>query len=676
LTFSRAALAGSLLLVLSLLFAVSASAATRIWDGGCGENTNWSCAANWSEDSDPGKGDVALFNGTSTNDAVVDKEFAGSVASVRIRPAYTGTISLGRSLSVLGPFNQAGGSFTSAGKSLTLKSLALSAGSFTASSGTTSISSTLKITGEPTFDANEGTVVFNGGGGTLTCDEVAFAHIAFAHTSGVKTVGPSCSLPLGEDPVAGSGGGGGITLNGSLSGSGTLTTFKKLTLGETGELSGFSGLLANALIAAGTHSFGEYEPFKVSGDFTLMPGASFTAPHGTASFGKNFTIGSGAGFDSNEGTIKFVSRTSFTLACDGQTFSSVVFESAGRKTIGSDCSLPLGASPSLGSGGTVLDGTLTGSGTLSESGMLEIGSIDPGLDSFADIVDNGALLLTPGAALTAPEGTLTVTGDFTADGGATFDANEGTVEFGAARRTTRSIACGEATFSHVVLANVGKQIVDAGCELPLGAEPTIGQGGQIELNGSLLGSGALTAESALLTLGVTGNLSGFSGLSSEALTVGGTYAFGAYEPFAVGGDFSITTEGAFTAPTVTASFAGNFSNGGIFEANGGTVELTGSNQELSGSTAFNDLTKIATASSTLKFPAGATQTVEGSLRLEGASPTELLSLVSSTPGTAWRLAGSGSRSAKWLSVADSDNTGTPISAVESTDGEKNVGWTF
>lgn len=657
-----------------MLLVASASGATRTWDGGCGAEAAWSCAANWSEDIAPGTEDTVVFNGTSTKNAVVDEGFAGAVASIRIKAAYTGTVSQARSLKVLGPFSQAGGSFTAAGQSLSAKTLTLSAGSFTASSGTTSISGSLKITGEPTFNANGGTVEFNGTSATLTCDEVTFNQVTLTHTSGVKTVGSSCSLPIGSNPSAGKGGG--VTLNGTLSGTGTLTTFKKLTLGETGELSGFSGLAASSLIVAGPYDFGEYEPFTVAGDFTMNSGSSFTAP-GVASFGKSFTIASGASFEANEGTIRFTGKTPYSLACNSQTFASVVFESVAQKTIGSDCTLPMGADPSLGSGKTILNGTLSGSGTLSQTGLLEIGGANPGLDSFTDVYDNGSLQLTPKAALTAPKGTLTVRGNFGVSEGATFDANEGTVDFEAPYRTARSLSCGGVSFNEVVLTNKGRQIIGSDCNLPLGAEPTIGQAGEIELNGTLTGSGALTAESPRLSLGATGELSGFSGLSSSgALVVGGAYDFGEYAPFAIGGDFSIVGGGEFTAPKGTAEFAGDFANAGTFAANEGSVELTGAKQVLSGSTTFNDLTKIATAADTLTFPAGATQTVEGALTLEGAGATELLSLVSSTPETAWKLAGEGTRSAKWLSVADSDNTGTAISAIESSDAGGNTGWTF
>jgi hypothetical protein len=668
----RVAVVGALL---SLLVAANASAATRNWDGGCGVDTKWSCAANWSENMVPTAADTAVFTSVSGN-STVDAGFAGEVAILKLEPGYPGTVSLARSLTVSSTLSQGGGTFTAGSQALKSKALILSGGTFTASSGTTSISGALSILGAATFNANGGAVAFTGiSGAMLTCSEAEFNDVVFTHTAGTKTVGPSCSLPLGEDPKAGSGGS--ISLKGTLTGTGTLTTTGTLTLAPGGGLPGFSGLVAKNLTITGSYDFDGYAPFAVGGNFGLKSGASLTAPSGTAEFARSFSVSSGATFNANEGTLSFPNKTSAVLACGGKTFYLVSFEgSTARKTIGGDCTLPLGANPSLGKGGTVLKGTLSGSGNLDHTGTFEIYGASPGLDSFANVADTGSFIVKSGAALKAPGGTLTVNGNFAIESGAGFDANEGTVNFQALPKTTKTITCGEAEFNLVEFTNTSKQVVGGDCTLPLGSEPEIGNGGQIVVNGTLQGSGKLTAKSLLLTLGSTGSLSGFSGLSSGALLVEGAYDFGAFTSFSASGDFSIAATGEFTAPEGTAKFAGDFVNGGSFDANEGTVQLIGIAQALGGSTTFNDLTKVAANADTLTFPTGATQTVEGTLILEGASAEKLLSLVSSSPGTQWILAGAGSRTAKWLSVQDSNNTGAAITAAESSDGGNNAGWTF
>ena len=64
-------------------FAQPTSALNRTWDGG-GATQNWSDAANWSGDVIPGSGDIAVFDGTSTKNAIIDPAFAGSIAGIQI----------------------------------------------------------------------------------------------------------------------------------------------------------------------------------------------------------------------------------------------------------------------------------------------------------------------------------------------------------------------------------------------------------------------------------------------------------------------------------------------------------------------------------------------------------------------------------------------------------------
>jgi hypothetical protein len=141
----------------------------------------------------------------------------------------------------------------------------------------------------------------------------------------------------------------------------------------------------------------------------------------------------------------------------------------------------------------------------------------------------------------------------------------------------------------------------------------------------------------------------------------------------------LSSGGSFTAPAGTAGFAGTFSinSGSTFSANGGTVVLNGSAQHLAGNITFNNLSKTAGAADTLAFAAGNTVTVKGALTLKGAGASELLSLVSSEPATAWLVDAQGSRDIRWVSVADSTNKGaTAIAAYDSSNGGGNTEWSF
>ncbi|HET7484473.1 MAG TPA: hypothetical protein VFJ64_03775, partial [Solirubrobacterales bacterium] len=709
---------GSLaLVVLMLVASPSAQAASKTWDGGCGVDTSWSCANNWSDNAVPGAEDTVTFNAISTHNATVDPGFAGTVAILNVNTGYTGTISLGRSLTVSKAFTQKTGSFDAGGQGLTLKSLTLSGGAFRASSGTTSISGTFKVSGTPTFIANGGTVDFDGGPGTLTCGGVVFNHVDISHTAGTKTVGSSCNLPLGNDPSAA--GGGSIKLNGMLSGTGALTASGTFTLGATGGLSGFSGLTAGALVVNGAYDFGAYSPFSVAQNFTLASGASFVAPSATASFAGNFTISEGAEFDANGGTVIFNGTASRTLSCGNKVFSLVKFEhTAGGKTVGANCSLPLGNDPDLGNaiGASVrLNGSLSGTGTLTAYQTFTLSST-ASLSGFSGLVTESGFNMTgvsadfssygtfsignytqTGGTISVPNG-ASVSGRFTLNSGATFNAAEtGSVSFGNnfmvnsgatfnAKKSTvvfdggfsASINCGSTVFNSVVFSNVaGTKVVGSSCNLPLGSSPTAGSGGSITLNGTLSGSGTLTASGAL-NLASSGELSGFSGLKAAGLTVSGTHSFGSYSPFTVKNDFTLKAAAHFTAPSGVASFGGGFASevGAIFMANGGTVELVGTEQTVTGDTTFNNLSKRVSSADTLTFNAGDIQTVQGALTLEGKDASNQLALASSIPGVPWLIDDKGTAEVHFVSVSDSTNTGASIIANESTDGGGNTGWIF
>jgi hypothetical protein len=66
-----------------------ALAASITWDGG-GANTLWSTTGNWSTDTVPGAGDIAVFDATSTK--AVSIPVATSIGGISISSSYTGVI--------------------------------------------------------------------------------------------------------------------------------------------------------------------------------------------------------------------------------------------------------------------------------------------------------------------------------------------------------------------------------------------------------------------------------------------------------------------------------------------------------------------------------------------------------------------------------------------------------
>lgn len=382
-----------------------------------------------------GSGTITFANAATLNSTAVLSGFSGLSA---------------------GNFTQSGGTqnfgsyspFTVSGV-FTLSSSA----AFTAPSGTLTVKSSFTIDAGTTFTHNSGTLNFDviASDATLSCNSTTFNLVTITATSRTKTISSNCSFPLGNNPTTGNGGS--ITLSGTLSGTGTLSigttsTSSNFVLNSTAVLSGFSGLSVAGPYSqsGGTQNFGSYSPVTFLHNFSLNSSAIFTAPTGTmtvgsGSAGGNFTINSGTTFTHNSGTLVWAPPGTATMACNSEAFNLVTLSwaSSGTKTINSDCSLPLGASPSTPSTTLVLAGTLTGSGTLTMVGTVQISGTG-GFSGFGT-VKVPTFTINGGATFTAPAGTLQVT-TFTNSG--TFNNNGGTVAFatasGAVSITSAAIA--------------------------------------------------------------------------------------------------------------------------------------------------------------------------------------------------------------------------------------------
>ncbi|HEX6624245.1 MAG TPA: hypothetical protein VF064_11065, partial [Pyrinomonadaceae bacterium] len=171
-----------------LFFTRGASAVNRTWDGG-GATNNWSEDANWSDDTEPVAGDIAVFDGTSTKNATIDVSI--NVAAIYINPGYTGTPGVAGTITQAagvavtltgGPlrtctdpnrqnffaFCQEGGTFNGGNAALDFDgAFGLGGGAFTASSGTTFFGAGFTHIAGGTFDHNNGTAIFDGAGDTI-----------------------------------------------------------------------------------------------------------------------------------------------------------------------------------------------------------------------------------------------------------------------------------------------------------------------------------------------------------------------------------------------------------------------------------------------------------------------------------------------------------------------------
>ncbi len=151
----------------------------------------------------------------------------------------------------------------------------------------------------------------------------------------------------------------------------------------------------------------------------------------------------------------------------------------------------------------------------------------------------------------------------------------------------------------------------------------------------------------------------------------------------VNGSLTIGTNATLdvSASNYSINVAGSWFNSGTFNARNGTVVLDGGIQQtINGSTTFYNFTKqISGSSSFLNFQEGTTQTILGTLTLQGNNNSVInyLELRSSTPGNQWEIDARGPRNVSYLDVRDSNNiNATPIDCVVHCSGNaNNLGWT-
>lgn len=499
------------------------------------------------------------------------------------------------------------------------------------------------------------------------------------------------------------------TININASYDGTITMARSLTVSTSFTQASGSFTASN-------------QTLDMDGSFTLS-GGNFTASSGIMHLASSFTTNGSSTFNHNGGTVDFDSGGGL-INCGAAVFNLVNFtHTGGIKTVFECPNLPLGDNPTIGSTPNadfyIVDfstsTSLIGMGTITFAGGLNIVSLDSNhtFPNFTNLIVNGDtifnfysstdvapienlasahflgdVVLTPDVDIeesgifAAPVGTMQIDGDFivyNALGGftITFDGNGGTVNFGGS--SSANIACHDVTnFNYVTFSHTaGTKTIANNCNLPLGVNPTTGAGGSIINSGTLSGTGILTT-TGVLQLNNGFSLSGFSGLSSDDLTIDAATAnFGSYTNVDINDDLVIQNNATLIAPSADTTVGGDFTVGAssTFTHNNGTVVLTGSNQSVFGSITFNNLTKVVSSASTLTMPSGSTQTVLGNLNLKGISG-QALSIVSSTPGVPWLLDSQGISDICYVSVTDSNNIGSIITTYKSISNSANPNWNF
>jgi hypothetical protein len=168
-------------------------------------------------------------------------------------------------------------------------------------------------------------------------------------------------------------------------------------------------------------------------------------------------------------------------------------------------------------------------------------------------------------------------------------------------------------------------------------------------------------------------------LGCADLTVGGALTAGSVG-FDQARNVSIASGGVLSGDSATLEVAGSWSNAGSFSAGTSTVQMVDgcglSSATVSGNTTFAGLEMTTSSGFLYDFAAGSTQSVAGSLVL-GGSDGNLLTLRSTSPGSAAFLDVQGSQSVDYVDAQDNQATGDPIILSEnSVKGSNTPGWNF
>lgn len=450
-----------------------------------------------------------------------------------------------------------------------------------------------------------------------------------------------------------------LTVTGSLAGFANLstTTFSGSTSNQTqtlnctgtwpGVVSPGTGLAAFSLGAGCSatlpQTISKSGSITLAGNATVPSGSTITIT-GAASVNTFLTVTGSLSGLANLTSTSFTNNSagnSQTLTCTG-TWPGVV-------------NVGTGASSFILSAGCIatLSGNTTKSGPVTNNGTFDLGGFTFSPTSYT----------VAGTSTTRLIGNETVT--------PITPTSCATVEYYGSGSYTSLV--GGTTYGHLVFSGSGTYATSSALTVNCDFTQTAGT---TNLTGTL--TFASTTVASTMTTSAGTNVTNLTlNKSGNTLTLGGS-------GLTLGGALTITagTLDASAAGCSSAScnitLSGGWSNSGTFTPRTGTVAFAAGNQSLTGATSFYRLTKTVSSASTLTFPAGATQTVANTLTLQGAAGN-LLSLVSSSPGSQWSIDPQGTRTISYLSVTDSNNSNATV--IDATDGTHTNGgnttnWNF
>ncbi len=400
--------------------------------------------------------------------------------------------------------------------------------------------------------------------------------------------------------------------------------------------------------------------------FTLTDG-TFNAPTGNFSVSGNFTK-SGGTFNEGTGTTSISSDCTLDVVTSEDFYNFTFDATASTLTIAAGDTI-------------VVNGTFTANATISS--IASTGTIDLyGNAVITTISTLNAPIRFLGSASTQTFSSASAT---VFNGDMTINKSSGEVQL--LSTFTLDAANQDLVLTQGTLNLNGNSVTVNGSSGVF----TVGASGTLKLRGNETITANATYPS--LASGSTVLYTGDGDAGADSYTLK-NYAYhhltinstdGATDTFSLPATLDINGNLTITAGTLDATatpynmtVGGNWSNSGTFTPRTGTVTLDGTSQSILGSTTFRNLTKSVSSADTLTFANNGTQTITGTMTLNGQSGS-LLSLVSNSPTNQWELDPQGTRTISYLSVTDSNNinvTTIPVSGLNITNGGNNTGWGF
>lgn len=328
----------------------------------------------------------------------------------------------------------------------------------------------------------------------------------------------------------------------------------------------------------------------------------------------------------------------------------------------------------------------------------------------------GNLVLTNGSVQLS-NGTLSVEGNVTVGTG--FDGGAATLGFTGSNNQTFDLTSATGLFNGDIKINKtgGKVTLASALVMDASGQDLIVEEGTLDLNGKnltvngssavitvesggvveLFGTETITknvnqpttqagsiirfkgdGDSAADTIAVQNFAGSFGGDLHILSTDGATDVFVPSGILNVDGDLHVQSGTLdVTTSNYPLTLGGDFIVDGVFMPRLGSVTLDGGNQILDGDIDFFSLEKIVTSAATLTLTSGHVYSVSGGAELKGASG-QLLSVLSSNPGTAVSVEFYGAEDFEYLDVSDNNNidTSTASCTTGCVDSGNNTNWTF